>query len=106
MPLGDETPENKSGSSPSGCITLRFPKLFATVLDELDLLESFPAFILPMLLIPVPTRSRAGLFVDVQLCDKFFSELDLPFVARVFCIALILQNIYNAFTYIDEMPVI
>ena len=64
MPLGDDTPENKSGSSPSCCITLRFPKLFAAVLDELDLLESFPAFILP--LIPVPINSRAGLLVDVQ----------------------------------------
>ena len=66
MPLGDETPENKSGSSPSCCITLRFPKLFAAVLDELDLLESFPISILLMPLIPVPIRSRAGLFIDVQ----------------------------------------
>ena len=66
MPLEDETPENKSGSSPSCCITFRFPKLFAAVFDELDLLESFPAFVLLMLLIPVPIDSRAGLFVDVR----------------------------------------
>ena len=66
MPLEDETPENKSGSSPSCCITLRFPKLCTAVFDELDLLESFPAFILLMPLIDVPIRSRAGLFVDVQ----------------------------------------
>ena len=54
-----------------------------------------------MPLIPVPIRSRAGLFVDVQFWDKFFSELDLQFVARVFCIALILQSKYNAYTNID-----